>query len=130
MQCLARKVEWGFPDAIFDLGSTGGPDIVEVLRKLTTVGDTRDEFAGLDTIRGRAQWALARLGDEEQFKNLVTELDDEGFEGAIKELQQIGGRRAVQALPQNRIASSCPGPWRRTVAAACNGSNSLDESES
>jgi hypothetical protein len=53
---------------------------------------------GIDTIRGRAQTALAKLGDDEEFKAIVGELENPGSVDAVLKLQYIGGRDAASAM--------------------------------
>src|SRR6185437_11899251 len=68
LQCLARKIEWGFPDAILDMANTGDTRVIPLLRILTRVGD---QAFTLNTISGRARFALAKLGDETEFSSIV-----------------------------------------------------------
>jgi HEAT repeat protein len=98
LQCLARKVEWGFPEAILDLGAAGNPQAIPALRKLTQMGDQRLRAAGINTVRGRAQAALAKLGDPDEFKAIADELESPGCLDAVTKTQYIGGRKAVEAL--------------------------------
>jgi len=100
LQCLSRKVEWGFPEAILDMGVAGDQQAIPYLRKLTQGGDQRLRASGLNTLRGRAQTALVRLGDAEEFKTIADELDGPGYNDAIIKMQYLGGRKAVEALIQ------------------------------
>lgn len=95
LKCLARKVEWGFPDAIFDMANTRNQEILPVLRTLERVG--RQDFS-LKTIHGRAQFALAELGDEEAFEAISRNLDIGDYGPSIEALRMLGGRHAVAAL--------------------------------
>ena len=97
-QCLARKVEWGFPDAILDLGASGDREAIQLLKMLTRIGDQRSRVSGIDTVRGRAQTALLKLGNEEEFNAILSELESPSSVDAVKKLQYIGGKRAVVAL--------------------------------
>jgi hypothetical protein len=72
VQCLARKVEWGFQEAILDLGTAGDSQAMPALRSLMQLGDQRSRASGINTIRGRAQAALAKLGDAEEFQAIVS----------------------------------------------------------
>jgi hypothetical protein len=83
VQCLGLKVEWGFPEAILDLGTAGDQNTMPALRTLTRLGDQRSRASGINTIRGRAQAALAKLGDEEEFKAIVSELESPGSVDAV-----------------------------------------------
>lgn len=98
LQCLARKVDWGFPDAILDLGTAGNPEVMPALKNLTQLGDQRVRVSGIETIRGRAQAALAKLGDGEEFQAIVRELESPGSLDGVLKMQYIGGRRAAEAM--------------------------------
>jgi len=98
LQCLARKVEWGFPDAIFDMANSRNPQVLPVLRKLAEFGDHSGRSFNLSTIRGRAEFGLAQMGDPLELNAIKNELNRAGFSGAIEELRLLGGRDAVAAL--------------------------------
>ena len=98
LQCLARKFEWGFPEAILDLGASGNSQAMPALRMLTQMGDQRSRASGINTERGRAQAALAKLGDSDEFKAIADELESPGCLDAVIKMQYIGGRKAVEAL--------------------------------
>jgi hypothetical protein len=98
LQCLARKFEWGFPEAILDLGAAGNSQAIPALKKLTQMGDQRLRASGINTVRGRAQAALAKLGDPDEFKAIADELESPGCFDAVNKMQYIGGRKAVEAL--------------------------------
>jgi hypothetical protein len=98
LQCLARKVDWGFPEAILDLGTAGKPEAIAALKTLTQLGDQRVRASGIETIRGRAQAALAKLGDAGEFQAIVRELESPGSDDAVRKMQYIGGRRAAEAM--------------------------------
>jgi len=95
LQCLARKVEWGFPNAIFDMANAENAEVLPVLRILERVG--RQDFT-LKTIHGRAQFALAKLGDEESFGVIARDLDVGEYDQSTEALQMLGGKQAVAAL--------------------------------
>ncbi len=95
LKCLTRKVEWGFPDAIFDMANLAGPQVIAVLKNLERVGE---QTFTLNTIHGRAQFALAKLGDEQAFQAIVHELDFGEFTQCINALQLIGGKKSEDAL--------------------------------
>lgn len=97
-QCLARKIEWGFPDAILDLGTHGNRQALPAIRALAQMGDTRIRAERFDSIPGRAQAALAKLGDEDEFAAIVAELESPSTDDAVRKLQYIGGRKAAVAL--------------------------------
>ncbi len=98
LKCLARKVEWGFPDAIFDMEQTHDPQVIPVLRALAKWGNPKRRPFLVTTLQGRAQLALARLGDQEELHNIERELELPGFGSAIEEIRQAGGPVALQML--------------------------------
>ena len=98
LQCLARKVEWGFPDAILDLGNSKDPQVLPVLRKLAEFGDHSGRSFNLMTVRGRAEFGLAQMGDQEELETIKGELNGPGYTGAVEELRLLGGKDAVTAL--------------------------------
>lgn len=98
LRCLARKVEWGFPEAILDLGAAGNSQAIPALRRLTRMGDQRLRVSGINTVRGRAQAALAKLGDLEEFKAIADELESPGCFDAVIKMKYVDGRKAVEAL--------------------------------
>jgi HEAT repeat protein len=98
LKCLARKVEWGFPDAIFDMEQTHEPQVIPVLRLLAKWGNPKRRAFVVTTLQGRAQLGLARLGDLEEVENVKRELDLPGWGGAIEELRNLGGPVAVKML--------------------------------
>jgi len=95
LRCLARKVEWGFPDAILDIAHVKDPQVMPILRVLAGVGN---QAFTLNTISGRARFALAELGDEDDFNLIVEGLNTAGYPTSIEELRIIGGKKAVGAL--------------------------------
>jgi hypothetical protein len=95
LSCLARKVEWGLPDAILDMAHVNDPQVIPILRILTTVGD---QAFTPSTISGRARFVLAQLGDEREFNKIVSGLDNGGYHNSMDDLRIIGGKRAVEAL--------------------------------
>ncbi len=98
LQCLARKVEWGFPDAIFDMARTRDPQVIPVLRFLARFGNPQRRPFVLATLQGRAQLGLAQFGDQDELQTINQELDISGFGSAIEELRQLGGPVGVAAL--------------------------------
>lgn len=105
-QCLARKVEWGFPEAILDLGTSRDPQAIPALRALTQLGDQRLRASSFRSIRGRAQAALAKLGDADEFNAIVGELESPSSDDAAFKLQYIGGKKAAEALLESLNGTS------------------------
>jgi HEAT repeat protein len=98
LQCLARKVEWGFPNAVLDLADSGNQEVVPILKMLSHSGDASVAKDSLGTLRGNAIAGLAKLGDEEAFHTIVRGLNGLNYRGAIQVLQWIGGKKAVGEL--------------------------------
>lgn len=95
LACLARKVEWGFPDAIFDMGNSGNTQAISLLKSLERVGAP---VYTLNSVRGRAQFALAKLGDEDSLASIGRAVSDYGASADIDMLWKIGGPAAVDIL--------------------------------
>jgi hypothetical protein len=112
LACLARKVEWGFPDAIYDLINAGGPEVVHALRTLRGVGE---QFFSLDNIHGRAELGLAKIGDEQALSDVALALDRGEFTQSIKALQLIGGGKAVDLLMNAFDSPTFLGEFRTRV---------------
>jgi len=98
LKCLARKVEWGFPDAIFDLAQTRDPQVIPVLRILAEWGNPKRRPFVVTTLQGRAQLGLARLGDQDELRAVKRELDLPCCGSVIEELRLLGGPPAVSIL--------------------------------
>jgi len=98
LQCLARKISWGFPKAILDLADSRDKRVIPLLTDLSFGGDKTEAVSSFDTVRGLAQTGLAMLGDQTQFHLIVHELDTLQFKDATDKLRVIGGKRAVAAL--------------------------------
>ncbi|MGH9742865.1 MAG: hypothetical protein ACRD51_10990 [Candidatus Acidiferrum sp.] len=111
LACLARKVEWGFPEAILDMANTGNPQAIPILMSLERVGAS---VYTLNSIRGRAQFALAKLGDDEALGSIQQAVNDYGALADVDMLWKIGGRRPVSILV-DALGSNFP---RQTYGAA------------
>jgi len=110
LKCLARKVDWGYPDAILAIGAFGGEAAIPILRQFPqpSAGDamgfasaygTLFERPGLwANVQGNTQVALAQLGDREMFDQIVSELSGRYAYEAVRKLEFIGGKQAVEAL--------------------------------
>lgn len=122
LQCLARRVEWGHPDAILDIATFGGPSAEAILKQFPAprsgeVMGARELFpdvlllenqdgrpASDSAIQGNLQAALLRFGDETTAFQVATELNSFApypgyipFE-AIRKLRFAGGKTAVGIL--------------------------------
>jgi hypothetical protein len=111
LQCLARKVDWGYPDAILAIVAFGGDAALPILRQFPrpSAGDpmgfgaagygTLFDRPGLWTaVQGNTQVGLAQLGDREMFNQIVSELGGKYAYEAVRKLEFIGGKQAVDAL--------------------------------
>ena len=111
LKCLARKVDWGYPDAILAIAAFGGDAALPILRQFPRPS-ARDPMGfgavGYGTIfdrpglwaavQGNTQVGLAELGDRAMFDQIVSELSDEYAYEAVRKLEFIGGKQAVDAL--------------------------------
>ena len=101
LECLCRKIEFGFPMAMIDLAATGDPRVVPILLKLKTIGYPNEGYAGS---RAPYVWvrhdyvetSLAKWGDAEEFAILEHALQIN--QTSILKLQVIGGKKAMAAL--------------------------------
>ena len=121
LQCLARRVEWGFPDAMLEIARSGDESAMSVLRKFPAPAAgqplgarnlfpeiLRYEDGGIpDRYReaqGNLEAGLAKLGDQQMLEQIATVLT--GFPyywdfapvEAVRKLKFVGGRRAVDIL--------------------------------
>lgn len=96
--CLVRKINWGFSDAILDLAVNNDRRPMAILKELTRVGNRETRTSAFDTTRGKAQVALAMLGDSDEFDAIANELDTSQYPYAITKLEFIGGKKAAQVL--------------------------------
>jgi hypothetical protein len=91
LRCLARKVDWGFEQAILAIGDIGGEEAKSVLEKFPNSSNW-----GIPTIPGNLSEALAKLGDNQKWKNILEEWQHgSDFTDAVQKLQYIGGRESV-----------------------------------
>jgi hypothetical protein len=103
LRCLCRKIEWGFPMAIIDLGATGDARTVPIIHNLGTMGYPFEGYAGT---RAPYIWlrhdyietALAAWGDAEAFAIIEHEVQTNAFQIAILKLRVIGGKKAMTTL--------------------------------
>jgi hypothetical protein len=102
LECLCRKIEFGFPMAMIDLAATGDPRVVPILLELKTIGYRNEGNVGS---RAPYSWwvrhdyvetALAKWGDAEEFGILEHALQID--QTSIVKLQVIGGKKAMAAL--------------------------------
>jgi hypothetical protein len=120
LQCLARRVEWGHPDAILDIATFGGSSAEAILKQFPAPrsGEAmgarelfpdalQNEDGRPDTdseIQGNLQAALLRFGDQTTAGQVATELNSFAvYPGyfpleAIRKLRFAGGKTAVGVL--------------------------------
>jgi hypothetical protein len=108
LQCLVRRVEWGFPDAILAIAAFGGDAAAPILRqfpppmKNALMGFVQSvpfsNLRGWSFIQGNLQVALVQLGDRETFDRIVSELGGGFAYQSVRKLEFIGGKPAVDAL--------------------------------
>lgn len=121
LQCLARRVEWGHPDAILDIATFGGTSAEAILKQFPApksgeVMGARDLFPDVllneqdgrpdpdSEIQGNLQAALLRFGDQRTAGQVATELNSFAlYPGyfpleAIRKVRFAGGKTAVGVL--------------------------------
>jgi hypothetical protein len=106
LKCLARRVDWGFSDAILAIAAHGGDAALSILHQLPRpwkpdmMGYAVSAPLNPDwmTMQGNMQVALAQLGDEEMFGQIVAELRGGTAYQSVRKLEYLGGKRAVEAL--------------------------------
>lgn len=120
LQCLARRVEWGHPDAILDIATFGGTSAEQILKQFPTprageVMGARELFPDVlrnedghsdadSQIQGNIQAGLLRFGDQTAAGQVATELNSfvmwPGYFPleAIRKLRFAGGKTAVGIL--------------------------------
>jgi hypothetical protein len=106
LKCLARRVEWGYPDAILAIAASGNNSAATVLRQFPS--PTQRALMGFERsvpfnphwslIQGNVQVALAQLGDREMFDHIVSELGGAFAYESVRKLEFLGGKPAVDAL--------------------------------
>jgi hypothetical protein len=108
LQCLARRVEWGYPDAILAIAASGNNSAASILRQFPS--PTQNALMGFaqsspfsnlrhwSLIQGNVQVALAQLGDREMFDRIVSELGGAFAYESVRKLEFLGGKPAVDAL--------------------------------
>jgi hypothetical protein len=93
---LKEEVKSGYVSAILELGATGDQSAVSLLRKVMA-----EPKKLVNTQEGAAQMALAKLGDQQEFNEIVRDAhsDDPTPMGeGIDKLAYIGGPAAIAAL--------------------------------
>ncbi len=137
LRCLARRVDWGYPDAILAIAAKGGDAARRAVQQFPTLETpvamgfaTHTAFSTHWTdIQGNLQVALAQLGDDEMFGQIVAGLNGATAYESVRKLEFIGGKRAVGALvkaldfPEEVVQKArtqgcangpayCHAPWR------------------
>lgn len=96
LRCLARKADWGFPNALLEMASQRGKAAEETLRRFPRFSSRQ----ALGTMDGNLEAALAKLGDQAAFSEITAELREArgSFRSAVLKLEYIGNQEAVGAL--------------------------------
>lgn len=120
LRCLARKVEWGYPDAILDIATFGGNSAGPILREFprpfpgepmgarSLFPEIVSQEQGLPhrnrEIQGNLQAALGLLGDRAMLGQTAAEINEFPilfdyfpYEG-LRKLRFIGGKHAAEIL--------------------------------
>jgi hypothetical protein len=103
LECLCRKIEWGFPMAMIDLAATGDPRVVPILLRLASIGYRYEGYVGsrapyIWVHHDYVETSLAKWGDAEEFAIIEHELRTNAFQTAILKMQVVGGQKGVSAL--------------------------------
>lgn len=120
LRCLARRVEWGYPDAILDIATFGGNPAEPILRDFPRpfpgepmgarslfpeIVDREEGRPRRDReIQGNLQAALGLLGDRQMLGQIAAEINEfpihfdyVPYEG-LRKLKFIGGKPAAEIL--------------------------------
>ena len=127
MQCLGRKVEWGFSMAIVDLAGTGDQRVVPIVNKIAGMGYPYTGYVGSKAPyiwlrHDYVELGLAELGDAKQFEFLAHHVSPYAYAPGMVKLQIVGGKKAVQALIDSASSINPPalgaytGPLLSTLA--------------
>lgn len=87
-QCLARKIELGFRDALLDLDEMDTSSAATRAFRRMAGADTTP-IASLGTVRGTAQAVLAKRADHRQRERIMAELNTGQYNDAIGKLELI-----------------------------------------
>jgi hypothetical protein len=103
LQCLSRKVEWGFSMALLDLAATGDQHVAPIVKTIAGMGYPYTGWAGSKAPyiwlrHDYVELALAELGDAKQFEIVAAQASPHAYTPGLVKLQIIGGRKAVQAV--------------------------------
>lgn len=106
LNCLARRVEWGYPDAILAIAASGNSSAASILRQFPS--PAQNALMGFERsvpfnahwslIEGNVRVGLAQLGDREMFDRIVSELGGPFAYESVRKLEFLGGKPAVDAL--------------------------------
>lgn len=108
LRCLARQVDWSFPNALLEIADHGGPEALALLKKFppppgepvvyhdpgpkdlfgTASGGG---FGAVSTMSGDLVLALAKMGDPKEFAKVAST-------HSVEELEYIGGEKSVEIL--------------------------------
>jgi hypothetical protein len=113
-QCLARKVGWGFADALLDLDNSDKEGaLTGFFRDLA--GPESAETPAFHTVRGNVQTILAKRGDKQEFEKIIAELNTTQYVDAIPKLLYIGNLKSVGALIESMDLVNFLAAGRKTL---------------
>lgn len=95
---LIEQIEHGNHNAILELGNTGDKTIIPYLQKLL-----QHPNKNFGSIASNTQMALAKLGDEKQLDEILSELNSDTpkvQDDAIKKLSYVRNNKSIKALVQ------------------------------
>jgi hypothetical protein len=113
MQCLGRKVEWGFSMAILDLAGTGDQRVLPIVKRIAAMGYPYTGYVGSKAPyiwlrHDYVELALAELGDAKNFDIVARQVSPYAYETGILKLQIVGGRKSVQVLINSMSSINSP----------------------
>ena len=138
LRCLARRVEWGYPDAILDIATSGQQSALSILKEFPSPSGGEPMGARMlfpeivsqeegiprrdQEIQGNLEAALGLLGDQQALDRIASEIKDYPirFEyvpyEALRKLKFIGGKPAVAILinalgAPNRMSQDAQKGW-------------------
>jgi hypothetical protein len=113
-QCLARKIDWGFPDALLDLDNSDKEErFTQFFRDLA--GPGLPGVSAFHTIRGNAQTILAKRGDKQEFEKIVAEFNTMQYVDAIPKLLYMGNLKSVGVLIESMDLANFLAGGRKTL---------------
>jgi hypothetical protein len=113
-QCLGRKVDWGFADALLDLDNSDKEGALTGFF-MDLAGPGPAELSPFHTVRGNVQTILAKRGDKQEFERIVAELNTTQYVDAIPKLLYIGNLKSVGVLIESMDLVNFLAAGRKTL---------------